>query len=459
MKLHPSNKPLGEGIGAGLENAAASFARDFVLRSLAAGVVAALSTTACPAAATGSTAFRVTNCTDAGPGTLRQALIDDESPIDVSACAQISLISGELTAAGDSVSITGSNTLITASGAGRVLSHSGSGTLRLEGLELADGATSGVLAEGGCVASQGDVWLLGTTVRQCTVSGALDPVNVSHVAGGGVYARGNVLLDRAVVRDNAVTSAMGMYSSAEGGGVFAGGDLSVFHGSTISGNTVIGASLYCSGGGAVARGAAYIDYSTIDANTAPKAGGLSFGNGNSTSTIVNSTISGNGGAGIASQDSLLRVWNSTVAFNHGGIQFAGINAYVALHSSIVANNDRDGAADDLASNTPVIVLGSNNIVITSSLALPTDTIATDPLLAPLTDNGGAVRTHALRPSSPAIDHGDNVAGKLYDARGEHFDRVVGPAADIGAYEVQPAELDVIFADGFDAAAENVGAQR
>lgn len=461
MKPHSSDNPSGQSIGAVPQNAAVPSTLDVVLRSLATAIVAALSTTptAAGAGAAGDATFQVTNCADAGPGSLRQALIDGESPISVGACAQISLVSGELAAAGDTVFISGSNTLITASGTSRVLSHSGKGTLRLEGLELAGGAVSGVRAVGGCVASEGEVQLLGTTVRDCTVSGTLDPVNVSQVAGGGVHARGNVFLDHSIVRDNTVTSAMGMYSSAEGGGVFAGGDLSVLHGSTISGNTVDGASLYCAGGGAVARGAAYVSYSTIDANTAPNAGGLSFGNGTSTSTIVNSTISGNGDVGIASQDSLLRVWNSTVAFNQGGVLLVGMNAYVALRSSILANNDRDGAADDLASILPVTVFGSNNIVITSNLALPADTIAADPLLAPLADNGGTVRTHALRANSPAIDHGDNVALKIYDARGEHFDRVVNSVADIGAYEVQPAELDVLFANGFEAAVETVGPQR
>ncbi|HEU4665822.1 MAG TPA: choice-of-anchor Q domain-containing protein [Dokdonella sp.] len=124
-------------------------------------------------------------------------------------------------------------------------------------------------------------------------------------------------------------------------------------------------------------------------------------------------------------------------------------AYLILRSSIVARNTRLGQPDDISSLGPVTIQGNGNLVIASSQPLPADTITTDPLLMPLADNGGPVATHALRPGSPAIDHGDNFLSLTYDARDAGFDRVVGAAADIGAYEVQAAGLDVIFADGFD----------
>ncbi len=83
--------------------------------------------------------------------------------------------------------------------------------------------------------------------------------------------------------------------------------------------------------------------------------------------------------------------------------------------------------------------------MSSAQPLPADTIASDPLLAPLADNGGLTWTHALRSGSPAIDHGD--AGTLTtDQRGIGFARVLGARADIGAYESNP---DEIFGDGFD----------
>lgn len=59
---------------------------------------------------------------------------------------------------------------------------------------------------------------------------------------------------------------------------------------------------------------------------------------------------------------------------------------------------------------------------------------------------GGARSGATR-ASPAIDAGNNAADLASDQRGPAFLRVFGAAADIGAFEVQTAE--VIFRDGFD----------
>jgi hypothetical protein len=61
-------------------------------------------------------------------------------------------------------------------------------------------------------------------------------------------------------------------------------------------------------------------------------------------------------------------------------------------------------------------------------------LGVDPKLGPLQDNGGPTPTMALLPGSPAIDAGSNPLGLTSDQRG-YSPRVVGPAADIGAFEV------------------------
>jgi hypothetical protein len=71
---------------------------------------------------------------------------------------------------------------------------------------------------------------------------------------------------------------------------------------------------------------------------------------------------------------------------------------------------------------------------TCVLSDATDLTATDPLLGPLTANGGPTLTMALLGGSPAIDHGGSAANgcPATDQRG-----VVRPqaaACDIGAYE-------------------------
>jgi len=76
------------------------------------------------------------------------------------------------------------------------------------------------------------------------------------------------------------------------------------------------------------------------------------------------------------------------------------------------------------------------------------------MLGPLQDNGGSTMTHALLPGSPAIDHGNNINGYQFDQRlfvldtSQPYERVVGPAADIGAFE--SGAPDRVFVDGFDA---------
>ena len=73
----------------------------------------------------------------------------------------------------------------------------------------------------------------------------------------------------------------------------------------------------------------------------------------------------------------------------------------------------------------------------------------DPLLGPLQDNGGLTFTHALLPGSSAIDAGSNPLGLLTDQRGEGFDRVDGPAADMGAFEgqMEPPIVTGVFVRG------------
>jgi len=79
----------------------------------------------------------------------------------------------------------------------------------------------------------------------------------------------------------------------------------------------------------------------------------------------------------------------------------------------------------------------------------------DPLLGPLTDNGGCTDTRAIPFESPALDAGDNCVNLgtcsthstlesvlQFDQRGNPFDRRIdgnsdqNPVVDIGAFEVQ-----------------------
>lgn len=78
------------------------------------------------------------------------------------------------------------------------------------------------------------------------------------------------------------------------------------------------------------------------------------------------------------------------------------------------------------------------------------TISANPRLAPLADNGGNVRTHALAPNSPGVDAAAPAVGSFFasDARGAGFAHAVGAAVDIGAFGRQVLD-DELFFDGFE----------
>ena len=147
----------------------------------------------------------------------------------------------------------------------------------------------------------------------------------------------------------------------------------------------------------------------------------------------------------------LEISNSTIAFNQSGAGSAGtcgglclVDDYgsAQLESALIADN----TSPDLGGGT---VSGANNLIEISAIAVPPDTLADDPILLPLAGNGGATKTHALASGSPAIDAGNDTAGLVTDQRSGHYARVFGVAADIGAFEVQPSNGDIVFRDGFD----------
>jgi hypothetical protein len=90
------------------------------------------------------------------------------------------------------------------------------------------------------------------------------------------------------------------------------------------------------------------------------------------------------------------------------------------------------------------VTGADDLITSSTVTVPLGTSNKCPLLAPLADNGGATLTHALLINSPAIDAGNNTTNKAFDQRGTGYARVVGPHADIGAFERQAGEIDDVI---------------
>jgi hypothetical protein len=392
----------------------------------------------------GGVTVPVTNCLDDNStGSLRQVVgaAGDGDIVDLSAlvCSSITLTQGAISITVPSLTLQGpsaSALTIDGANAGRVLNHSGTGTLTVDHLTISNGQYDGTGTQvvGGCIYGGGDVSLTNSTVSHCSVGSGTVPG-----FGAGVGAYGGATLTNATIT--------GADATANGGGALAINGSLLITGSTISGNTGgRGAGLY------TVYGNITVDNSTISGNDAASLGGGMYSFYGQAITVSNSTISGNTsateGGGIASYYDL-SVHNSTIAFNTapagGGIYLFG--GATELISSIVANNTATGGANDIGGG-PVTIAGSNNVIMSSDSTTPGDTLTADPGLVALANNGGPTQTHALGSGSNAIDTGLNPDSLPFDQRGTGFARIAGAATDIGAYEEQGSG-DVIFQDGFE----------
>jgi hypothetical protein len=319
------------------------------------------------------------------------------------------------------------------------------------------------------------------SIDRCLMDG-----NFARRNGGAITTRrGTVLITDSQFTNNTVD-----YSSDEnqaaGGGVFINRSSGTLARSIIRGNhlTDSGGLGAANGGSAIGAGFGmfmqFEDFRIEDSEFSDNQSTeipLSFGGGvqcheepngtGPTLTMVNSTVSGNIGlTGGVEAGCNLALLNSTIANNtstnyYGDGGAPGIEAYspnttgqtqLSIISSIISGNlgggtdvriyHLDGYAD------PAFV-GANALVqsVEAGITLPPDTIiGVDPLLAPLANNGGATRTQALQADSAAIDAGGNPLALTSDQRGAPYARVVGAAADIGAFEF---DSERIFANGFD----------
>jgi len=198
-----------------------------------------------------------------------------------------------------------------------------------------------------------------------------------------------------------------------------------------------------------------IDSTTISNNdTGSGAGGAIMLLSGGQVVLRNSTVTGHNKAGVAAIDMAqgwISIFDSTIANNYYGV--VGDNQGIdirEMQGSILANN-LGGAC-----SSPVYYASLYNLTDddTCGLAGPTNLIGEDPLLLPLTDNGGLTPTHALTPSSPAIDAGGYDC-PVIDQRGvsrpQDGDGDGVARCDIGAYEYERPVLEVtldIKPDGF-----------
>ncbi|HEX8999218.1 MAG TPA: putative Ig domain-containing protein, partial [Blastocatellia bacterium] len=345
---------------------------------------------------------------------------------------------------GDSISVSGNNAM-------RVFMISGNVTANLNNLTIT-GGNAGAGGEGG------GIWNLGLlTLTNCKITS-----NLAGRAGGGISTNGSSSL-------TLINSTVSNNQALDGAGIFDNSRPFTFTNSTISNNT---SSANGNAAGFWNRyGTGTIIGCTISGNRSSVTGGIT---NEGDMTIINSTISGNradisggfsgNGGGIINQGPALRLYNCTITGNvgsvGGGIQTQG-DFHIVMKNCIVAGNtstfggstpyDLEKTGND-GFNDPVLGASTHNLIgsVTKSGGLTngvngnivgnngSGTIPIANVLNPsLANNGGPTLTHAPASNSPALDKGSNAAipsGVTNDQRGDGFPRIINTTVDIGAIE-------------------------
>lgn len=273
-----------------------------------------------------------------------------------------------------------------------------------------------------------------TVVQFFDTASSLTIRNLTIFNGGayGISSGGTLLIEESIIRDNHPPAGN------HGSGVRVWGPTTIRHTSIFS-NT----GLY--GGGIDVSAPLTVTHSVIYGNVAGTGGGINLNN-NAVVLIENSTISGNlsgGGIYLGAPGAQLTLRNVTLTANQvdgsntaGGIGSAN-GTTITLYQSIIANNVGDHQCSEFNGTWQSLGynLGSDS---TCHLTAPGDQPNTNPLLAPLTDNGGDTLTHALAAGSPALDAGNNADCPATDQRGRvrPYDGDGNGIAtcDIGAFE-------------------------
>jgi parallel beta helix pectate lyase-like protein len=406
----------------------------------------------------------VTNCDDAGPGSLRDtifnAMTGDLIDLTQLACSEITLYTGKIAVSSADLTLLGpglgpeASSHLTINGYDDRIFTQGTGTLTISGLVMQGGHYPGNFARGGCIFSSGTLVIQDSIVSGCEVDLAYG--SNAFAAGGAIYVQGDLWLQNSIVTDSVAYSPT---QRAYGGGVFAAYNVTIIQ-STISDNEATAPQAYSMGGGlkVIGFGNVKILRSTISGNEAELGGGMHVDT-LGLSQIVDSTLSDNYASMYAGAafftNGPVRVTSSTITRNSAYAYTPGIASdfHPPMANPIVVQNSI--VADNRAVATPVAydlsaqsIGGGSSLIMSANVSTPSDTITVCPRLAALGYNGGETPTHALLPGSPGIDVGDG-AGLTVDQRGGGYPRVVGTSSDIGAYEWQGDFGDDLFRSAFE----------
>jgi hypothetical protein len=226
---------------------------------------------------------------------------------------------------------------------------------------------------------------------------------------------------------------------------------SVFQGNStidVGGGNRIGAAIYCQ------TCQMTVVSSTISGNGDDFSGKVVNVDNDGQLNFLNSTISGNTGGGVRSQNGNVLIKFSTLVDNGGqNLSFFSFDDthVFQVGGSVLQSTDTDNCqTGDLPASLGYNVVGDSSC----SFGGTGDLQETGAALGPLADNGGATQSHLPGAGSPVLNHVPpgactdlDGAPLALDQRGSP--RPVGSQCDAGSVEADVAADPLIFEDGFE----------
>jgi hypothetical protein len=349
----------------------------------------------------------VTNSSDSGAGTLRQALIDVCAPATIRFLPSVReitlqselLINTSLTMDGDTGVIVQRD--FNTAARFRIFRIAVSTIVQLRALTIRGGSTA---SAGGGISNNGTLTILNSTISR----------NRSDVFGGGINNDPSGTL---IVRDSAILDNI----ASQGAGVaqVSGGSITLSRCLIAGNNSALdGGAVFAESQGSVSS--VGIETCTLTNNLASRIGGA----------IVNR-------ASTATGTALMSLISNTIANNPTGQGVANLRPFggtveLRMRNTILQNNSPTNLA--LQGGALVISQGNNISSDATGGFGVNDRQNTDARLGPLANNGGPTLTFSLLPGSPAI----NLAGPGPALDQRSATRPQGPAPDIGAFEASCA---------------------
>lgn len=357
----------------------------------------------------------VTNASDAGAGSLRNAIATaspgDTIFFDRSLDGATIILGGSELTIDKNLTIDASSLpnglAIDANASSRIFALSGGPTVILQSLVIRNGASSGT---GAAIAGSGNLYISNCRIIENNGTGT----------GGAILGQGTLTLVNSTIADNSCGNVSALYVS--------NCDCTIV-GCTISGN--VGNSI-----SEALRFEAGSNRSLLVVNSTFS--GNESGNGvaairvvatataNVAATILNSTITGNSVASAAGGGFFGPAGGFLIE------EDPSANVQLTLHNTIVSGNTAGGLPADISGGLETG--SSSNLIGTGGLianGVDGNLVGiNDPLLGPLAANGGPTLTHMPITNSPALDA--SATGEAIDQRGAS--RPAAGAFDIGAVE-------------------------